>query len=224
MGITVGPFPLLGPPIFRIMTLPEWQVIIIKFQFIPKEERIVKKVFFFFGILISMLFVSPAFSQFAQSAFIYQLYIDGIDGDGDPSGPGLPRPIDILAFKEGVTQTGTAAVAAGRGAGRAQFADLNVTKRIDKASVRLKSACASGQHIKRAILVCFAKSGKEFYRVTLGNVMVTGVKFTADHVGGLEEVTFNYAQIEWQLIPIRPDGSPGAPIKGGYDLYKMGKG
>ncbi len=179
-----------------------------------------KKMIFLLGILIPMLFINPAFAQVAQSPFSYHLYIDGIDGDSmeKPSGPGLPRPIDILSFKEGVTQTGAVATAAGRGAGRVQFADLSVTKRMDRASVRLKSACASGQHFKRVFLTCMfaGKSQQEIYRLTLGDVMVTGVKSNGDQLGVLEEVTFNYGQIEWQYTPV---GVP--PIKGSYDLHRV---
>ncbi len=178
-----------------------------------------KKVIVFFGMLFPILFVIPAF---AQSPFHYYLFVRGIDGDSNAKVQVQGRPIDIFSFKEGISQTGTMARGAGGGAGRAQFADLIVTKWIDSASVKLKSACANGQHIQEMILVCVLKGGKaqgaEMYRIKLSDVLVTGVKLSADHMAALEEVTFNYTKVEWEFKPLRPDGSLGAPVKGGYDL------
>jgi type VI secretion system secreted protein Hcp len=195
-------------------------VLPIKLQFISKEERTMKKMFFFFGMLIPMLFISHAL---AQSPFNYFLNIDGIPGDSmaKPHGPGR-ADIDVLSFKIGVTQAGTAHLGGGAGAGKAQFADLTIFKRIDRASVILNTTCATGQHLKQVILVCALKGGnqQEIYRVTLTEVLVTGVRLSADHLGVLEEVTLSYSKIEWRYTGIGPDGKPSGSIPGGWDLKK----
>lgn len=172
-----------------------------------------KKAIFFSGVLLSMLFITPAFAQVN-----YFLFIDGAPGDSMDK---VHKAwIDILAFKIGATQGGTVAFGGG-GAGKVSFQDLSISKRIDRSSVVLNRACTTGQHIKQVVLSCALKGGmqQEFYRITLSDVLVTAARVGGDNTGPVEEFSFNYAKIEWQFSPFGQDGRPsGPPVKGGYDL------
>lgn len=136
-----------------------------------------KKLIFFFGILVSLLVINPAF---AQSRFNFFLMIAGIPGES--SDDRHRNWIEVISFKEGVSQISTGPRAAGGGAGRVQFSDLTVTKVVDRASVKLKDFCSKGAHIKDVILACAFKVGDkhEIYNVKLMNAVVSGVKISAD--------------------------------------------
>jgi type VI secretion system Hcp family effector len=182
-----------------------------------------KKVISFIGALVSIIVISPAFAQVAQFPFNYFLFIDGIPGDSRYLQDRVTPWIDILSFKEGITQpsAGTRNAAGGASALRPQLADLTVTKRLDRASVILKRTCASGTAIKgRVVLVCALKNPmqQEIYRVTLDNTFVSAVKFSADGAGVLEEVSFSYGVIEWIYTPIDQSGKAMGGIKSRFDL------
>src|SRR5262249_37716529 len=102
----------------------------------------------------------------------YFLKIDGIEGEsGDSKHKG---EIEIDSFSFGATQTGTSGHGGGGGSGKVAMHDISFTARISKASPKLALACASGEHIKKAVLLC-RKAGKdqqEFYKVTLSDVLV----------------------------------------------------
>ena len=74
----------------------------------------------------------------------------------------------------------------GGGAGKATFQDLSIVHHIDKASPLLLKACATGTHLKDAIIT-HRKAGKgqqEYLIVKLNDVIITGVTH-----GGAERPT-----------------------------------
>jgi type VI protein secretion system component Hcp len=109
-------------------------------------------------------------------------------------------------------------------------------KPLDKGSVPLLLAGASGSHIRDARFT-FRRAGAalDFYKVTLDEVLVThvvqragaGAQYPlsfdtlttgADSVGFLDEVTLSYAKIQWEYQPISPSGGPAPVVMGGWDL------
>jgi len=80
----------------------------------------------------------------------YFLKLDGIPGESTDAKH--KDEIDTLAFSWGVSQSGSSGPGGGGGAGKAVFEDLLVVARTSKASPKLLLACASGQHIKTAVL------------------------------------------------------------------------
>ena len=85
------------------------------------------------------------------------LKLDGIPGESaDARHKG---EIDVLAFSWGVSRAGSSGAGGGGGAGKAIFEDLLVVARTSKASPKLWQACATGQHLKGAVLAC-RKPGK----------------------------------------------------------------
>jgi type VI secretion system secreted protein Hcp len=177
-----------------------------------------KKVTFVIGVLISVFIVNPAF---AQSPFNYFLMISGIPGESQDQRH--LNWIELISFKEGMSQPGVASRSVGGAASatRVQMADLTITKRVDKASVVLRKNCSSGQQIKEAYLSCVYKTGmqQEIFNIKLENFIVSGVKLNADSLGFWEEITLSYSKIEWKYTGVDPKtGKPIGEVKAAYDV------
>lgn len=153
----------------------------------------------------------------------YLLEIDGIKGESlDKKHPGS---IEVFSFSWGVSQTGTFGSGGGGGAGKASFQDLHFTSTVSKASPLLAKACATGEHIKKAVLYV-RKSGEnqsEFYKVTLEDVLVSSYQSAGNGEAPEDAFSFNFAKIEYAYTPQRADGGLDQPVVFSYDL-KQAKG
>jgi type VI secretion system secreted protein Hcp len=154
------------------------------------------------------------------SAVDYFLKIEGIEGEStDEQHQG---EIEILSFSWGASNSGTFSGGGGGGAGKVSFSDLTFTTRVNKATPKLMLACASGQPIPQATLVC-RKSGDqpvEYLRITLSDVLVSSFS-TGGSAGGdrpTESVSLNFAAVVFVYTPEEPDGSPGEPVRASWDL------
>ena len=93
-----------------------------------------------------------------MAAVDYFLKIDGIDGESmDHKHMG---EIQIESWSFGETQAGSHSSGGGGGAGKVQMQDFHFVMKVSKASPKLFLACATGQHIKKAVFVC-RKAGKD---------------------------------------------------------------
>jgi type VI secretion system secreted protein Hcp len=154
----------------------------------------------------------------------YFLKIDGIEGEStDDRHKG---EIEIESFSWGATQTGAAAHGGGGGAGKVSLQDFNFTSRVSKASPTLFLACATGQHLKQAILIG-RKAGErqqEFLKYSLTDVLVSS--FQGQGAAGgegsqalpVDSFSLNFAKIEFEVTTQRPDGSAGDTVQAGWDL------
>jgi type VI secretion system secreted protein Hcp len=120
---------------------------------------------------------------------------------------------------------GTMAANQGGGAGKANFQDLNWTHNVDKASHKLMLACATGQHIKEATLVVRKAGGdqQDYMQFKLTDILVSGVSTSASSEVPVENVTFNYAKVEFEYKPQDEKGKLGAANKFGYSLKENKK-
>jgi type VI secretion system secreted protein Hcp len=154
----------------------------------------------------------------------YFLKLDGIPGESTDAKH--KDEIDVLAFSWGVSQAKATGSGGGGGAGKAVFEDLLVVARTSKASPKLWLACASGQHIKSAILTC-RKPGKapfEFLKITLTDVLVTSYEIDgSDEELPLDQVALAFAKVETVYTPQDPSGKAGPPVKAGWDVKKNAK-
>lgn len=124
--------------------------------------------------------------------------------------------IEILSFNHGLSQTSTGSVSTGgaRTAGRVDHADFSVVKALDAASTPLYLACCRGDHIPSIQLQLHRATGnkEKYYEVTMTDVLVSGIRPGGSAQGGeslpVEEVSFNYAKIEWNYIQL--DHNTGA--------------
>lgn len=157
----------------------------------------------------------------------FLLEIDGIKGESEDQKH--KDAIEVQSFSWGASNPGSFAVGGGGGSGKANFQDLHFTSRVNKASAILAKACATGQHIKKATLIVrkAGKDAQEYYTVTLEDVLVSSYQSGGmDHAGTTDlptdQFALNYAKIDFEYKPQKPDGSLGAAMVFKYDL-KAGK-
>lgn len=159
-----------------------------------------------------------------MAAVDYFLKIDGVEGEStDDKHKG---EIDIESFSWGLSNSGSAAHGAGGGggAGKASFQDLHFTTPVSKASPVLFLACASGEHIPKAVLTCRKAGGRsqvEFYKVTISDLLVSRYEqagSTTSETVPTDSFSLNFAKIEVEYRPVSADGSLGAAVRAGWDL------
>jgi type VI secretion system secreted protein Hcp len=84
-------------------------------------------------------------------------------------------------------------------------------------------ACANGEHIKTATLVC-RKAGKEqqeFLTIKLSDILVSSYQTGGSSHGEvvpMDQISLNFAKIEYDYKPQKADGSLDSSVKAGYDL------
>jgi type VI secretion system secreted protein Hcp len=152
----------------------------------------------------------------------YFLKLDGIEGESRDDKH--KNEIEIESFSWGATHTGTLAFGGGGGAGKVQFNDFHFASSSTKASPLLMRACATGQHIKSAVLTVRKAGtegggGQEFYKLTLSDVLISS--YQAGGGGGSapqDQSSLNFAKIEFSFTPQDATGKPTESVKAGWDL------
>src|SRR6201999_3737129 len=85
--------------------------------------------------------------------------------------------IDVLAWSWGVSNSGSAHVGGGAGAGKANVQDLSFTKYVDKSTPALMLASCTGKHYGSALRTV-RKAGEkplEYLKITMTEVLITSV-------------------------------------------------
>ena len=93
-----------------------------------------------------------------MAAVDYFLKIDGIEGEAQDKTH--KNEIQLASWSWGETNTGSMGAGGGGGSGKVAMQDFHFVMGVNKATPKLVLACATGEHIKSAILVC-RKAGKE---------------------------------------------------------------
>jgi type VI secretion system secreted protein Hcp len=157
-------------------------------------------------------------------AFDMLLKIDGIAGESKIDG--FVDQIDVLAWSWGESNSGSFHTGGGGGSGKVNVQDLSFTKWVDIASPLLLLYCATGQHIPSAILTIRKSGGKagsdaiNYLIITMKELMVTSVSTGGS--GGedrlTENVTFNFAKVEFKYTPQDAKGAPGTAKTFKWDI------
>jgi type VI secretion system secreted protein Hcp len=153
-----------------------------------------------------------------MAAFDYFLRVDGIQGESaDAKHKG---EIDVLSWSWGETQATGSPSSAG-GAGKVELSDLTVVTHVSKASPHLLLACATGKHIKSAVLTG-RKAGKgqaEFLTFSLSDVLVSSYQTggSASVEPPTDSVSLNFAKLQVEYKEQKADGSLGETVKVGWD-------
>src|SRR5438045_2814263 len=109
------------------------------------------------------------------------------EAPGESKDAAHPNEIEIDSFSWGVSNHGSLASGGGAGAGKATFQDLHFTSHVHKSSPLLAKFCASGQHIKKAVLSVRKAGGGnsiDYYKVTLEDVLVSSYNSAGVSGGG----------------------------------------
>jgi type VI secretion system secreted protein Hcp len=156
-----------------------------------------------------------------MAAVDYFLKIDGIQGESQDKVH--KNEIQIESFSWGQTNAGTAATGGGMGAGRVQMQDFHFVMGVNKASPKLILACATGEHIKNAILVC-RKAGKEqqeYLKITFSDLLISSYQTGGSGVVPTDQISFNYSKLEYEYKEQKADGTLGGAVKAMYDLKQI---
>jgi type VI secretion system secreted protein Hcp len=151
----------------------------------------------------------------------YLLEIDGIKGESRDDKH--KDTLEIESFSWGANNTGSAASGGGGGAGKVSFQDIHFTTRVNKASPILMLACATGQHIKKAVLFVRKQGGdqQEYYTVTMSDLLVSSYMSggsAGSEAQPVDQFSLNFSQIKFEYKPQKPDGSLDSAVSAGYDL------
>lgn len=149
----------------------------------------------------------------------YFLKLDGIEGESKRKG--YERQIEVEVFEWGEINPGSVG-GGGGGAGKVEMEDFQVVMHSSKASTELFVACASGKHIKSAVLtvVRAGKSSAIAMRWTLEDVVVSSYQIggaAVEEALPQEHIGLSFAKIQVEYFPQKADGSAGTPIKAGWD-------
>jgi type VI secretion system secreted protein Hcp len=151
-----------------------------------------------------------------MAAVDFFLKFDGIKGES--SDAKHKDEIDIESWSWGETHEDR-----GGRAGRVAMQDFHFVMKVNKATPALMKACATGQHIPTATLTG-RKAGKdqqEYLTVKLTDVLVSSYQTGGSGASAVlpqDQVSLNFAKIQVEYRPQKPDGTLGTSEKFGYDL------
>src|SRR5262249_21389141 len=131
--------------------------------------------------------------------------------------------IDVESWSWGETNAGDAAQRGGMGAGKVAVEDFHFRMKLNKASPKLMLACATGDHLAKAVLTCRKAGGKqeEYLKITLTHVLVSSYQTSGSNhhdVVPVDQISLNFAKIEFDHKEQKSDGSLGGAIKAGWDV------
>jgi type VI secretion system secreted protein Hcp len=148
--------------------------------------------------------------------------INGIQGESRDKNH--KDEIEVLSWTWGMSnQAASPSPGGGAGAGKVKFQDLSFTHLVDKASPILMLACASGKHHPEARLTVSRSdptTPQEFLLIKLQGVLVTSVQSSATRgpEGLMEQVTLNFAKVDFEYKAQKSDGALDAGVHFNWDL------
>jgi type VI secretion system secreted protein Hcp len=151
----------------------------------------------------------------------YLLELDGIKGESRDDKH--KDTLEIESFSWGCSNMGGMASGGGGGAGKVNFQDISCTTKVNTSSPLLMLACATGQHIKKAVLFVRKAGGtqEDYYKVSMSDLLVSSYQ-TGGSSGGdavpVDQFSLNFASIKFEYKPQKEDGSLGSAVSAGYDL------
>jgi type VI secretion system secreted protein Hcp len=151
----------------------------------------------------------------------YFLKLDTIDGEStDDKHKGQ---IDVESWSWGESNQGSSRSGGGGGAGKVSMQDFSFAMKMNKASPKLMLACATGQHIKEAVLTCRKAGGQQenFLVVTMTDLLVSSYQTGGSGHGDIvpiDQISLNFATVKLEYKEQKADGTPGGPVTAGYDV------
>lgn len=150
-------------------------------------------------------------------AFEYFLKLEGIEGESQRKG--YEKQIEVEVFEWGEINPGSS----GGGSGKVEMEDFQLVMRSSKASPELFLVCASGQHLKSAVLTALrlGKKSAIAMRWTLSDVLVSSYQIggaAVEDAPPQEHIGLSFAKIEVEYFPLS-----GTPLKAGWDRKKNQK-
>ncbi len=151
----------------------------------------------------------------------YFLELEGVKGESHDSEH--KDKIDVLSWSWGETNAGSFSHGGGGGSGKVNVQDFHFTKKFDKSSPVMLRYCASGKHFPKGTLFCRkAGDGQKTYMTWKFTDILVSSYSTGGHGGGddipLDQISFNFAKVEFEYKPQKADGSLDGPVKAILDV------
>jgi type VI secretion system secreted protein Hcp len=153
----------------------------------------------------------------------YLLVIEGIQGESKDAKH--PNAIEIDSWSLGGSHPGSARMGSGDATGKVEMGDIHFTKPVDKATPNIFRYLTNGKHLSKAVLYCRKATGDggqlEYLTITMNDVMISSWQHGGSSGGGhlpTDSFSLDYAKIEYEYKPQRPDGGldSSSPVK--YDV------
>lgn len=161
-----------------------------------------------------------------MAAVDYFLKLDGVEGESTDAKH--KNEIEVESWSWGATNSGSShQPGAGSGAGKVTMQDFHFVMKVNKATPKLMLACATGQHIKKAVLSARKAGGEQqdYLIVTMSDLLCSSYNTggSAGDVIPVDQVSLNFSKIEYEYKPQDATGKVGSPVKTGYDLKQNKK-
>ena len=153
--------------------------------------------------------------------------IDGIAGESEDDNH--TAWIDILSWSWGMSQSASAHIGGGGSNAQASVQDVSFVKFVDKSTPAIMHCCLVGKHIAKAEMHCTKASGGakpvDYIVIKMNDVIVSSCSTGGSGVESrlTENVSLNFAKVEYQYTVQTKEGSAGAKPKFEWDI-KKGKG
>jgi len=159
-----------------------------------------------------------------MAAVDYFLKIEGIPGESKDKT--YKDTIHLESWSFGQSQGGTFGTGGGGGAGKVVMGDFHFAQKVCKASPLLFKACAKGDHIASAQLICRKAGGEQidFLNFTFTDLLVSSYQ-VGGHGGSdvipTEQVALNFTKIEIAYKEQDQKGKALGAVKAWYDLKQQ---
>ena len=109
--------------------------------------------------------------------------------------------VDVESWSWGESNVGTHAIGGGGGAGKVSMQDFHFVMKMSKASPSLFLACATGDHLKSAVLTCRKAGGEqqEFLIITMNDLLVSSYQTGGSAHGDIvptDQISLNFSKFK----------------------------
>jgi type VI secretion system secreted protein Hcp len=159
-----------------------------------------------------------------MAAVDFFLKIDGIEGESQDKTH--KNEIQLESWSWGATNAGSMSMGGGGGTGKVALQDFHFTMPANKSTPKLLKACATGEHIKSAVLTC-RKAGKEqqeYLKYSFTDVFISSYQTAGSSAVPIDQCSFNFTKMQCDYKEQKSDGTLGGAITAWYDIKKQQAG
>ncbi|WP_144156174.1 Hcp family type VI secretion system effector [Paraburkholderia sp. BCC1885] len=144
--------------------------------------------------------------------------IDGIAGESQDATHA--DEIEVNSWRWNMSQQSSMMSGSGGGAGKATIKDLEFIHQIDRASPNLMRYCLTGRHIPKVVLSTRKAGGVplDFLKITMGDVVITGVEPIVTGGNYYEHVTLSFARVKNEYTLQSPIGGSAGTVTASFDI------
>ena len=154
----------------------------------------------------------------------YFLKIEGIRGESQDRQH--KDEIELQSFAWGNSSAEPQGGASGTTSAKVTFQDFQFVAAASKAGPQLMVHCATGRHIKRALMTGRKEGGRapqEYVKITLEDVLVASYLSSGSSGDGgapTDTASLRFGTIEVEYREFKADGSIGDTVKASFDIAK----